>query len=99
MKVNTTLCPKCGALGSLGISSKMVANPIGSFSLSGRQMKFTARAQPILACAKCDLELMGEYRSDKEGKEYATFDPRDIIGGENATGDPNTEEDNAGNVD
>lgn len=63
--VDSASCPKCQAPPSaLSITEELVANPIGSFSLSGAQTKVTASARPVLACSACDLRVVGEYDPD-----------------------------------
>lgn len=41
MKVEETPCPTCGEL-TLEVKPKLVAHPIGTFSLSGQTMKFSS---------------------------------------------------------
>jgi len=56
-----TPCPLCHKL-SLWLSYKLVAKPIGEFSLSGQQMKFSCVQYPILTCttAGCDFRARGQ---------------------------------------
>lgn len=59
MKLDTTPCPDCGATGTLTIDVKLVANPIGSFSLAGAQLKVS----PVLSCTAtgCGFEQVGDF--------------------------------------
>lgn len=61
MKLDTTPCPNCEATGTLAIDVKLVANPLGSHSLAGAQLKVSARERPVLSCSACDFELAGEF--------------------------------------
>ena len=58
----TTPCPMCGER-SLTLSYQLYAKPIGSFSLSGHQMKVSAVQYPIVTCTSdgCDFRARGEY--------------------------------------
>lgn len=69
--LNETVCPACGAgPGTLSIISRLVANPLGSHSLAGAQLKVSARRRPVLTCSRCPLRHVGEY--DPDGR-HATF--------------------------
>lgn len=68
--VDESPCPSCGATGTLALDEVLSANPIGSFSLAGAQMKVTAKAKPRLTWSVCGLSLLGEY--DTDGR-HATF--------------------------
>lgn len=72
MKQEDVKCPKCGEFGTLQITTKVAASSIGTFSLSGNQMKFSAREVPLLYCDSewCDFKLLGEW--DADGR-HATF--------------------------
>jgi len=56
-----TPCPLCGER-SLTLSYQLYARPIGSFSLSGNQMKFSAVQYLIVTCSadSCDFRARGE---------------------------------------
>ena len=56
-----TPCPLCGEK-SLTLSYQLYAKPIGSFSLSGQQMKFSAIRYPIVTCKTegCEFRAIGE---------------------------------------
>jgi len=49
-QLRQVVCPSCGEVGSLGVELRLVAQPIGSFSLAGAQMKVSARDVPHLVC-------------------------------------------------
>jgi hypothetical protein len=49
-QLSQVVCPGCGEVGSLGVELRLVAKPIGSFSLAGAQMKVSAREGPHLVC-------------------------------------------------
>lgn len=63
-KLETSPCPQCGEVGKLRIEyrDKLVAKPLGSFSLAGAQMKVSARRvqAPFLCCDACGLALEGK---------------------------------------
>lgn len=63
-------CPACDQHGSLVIETHIVANPLGTFSIAGAQMKVTARERLVLRCSACGLEITGEC--DEDGR-HATF--------------------------
>lgn len=69
--INRTPCPGCGMINNLYISVEFVAQPIGSFSLAGMQMKVSGRERPVLKCRNCDFNLPGEY----DGDNHAVFSP------------------------
>ncbi len=58
MKVEETPCPACGAL-ALRIESRLAIRQIGTFSLAGQQMKFSADQVPWLVCGSCGVEAEG----------------------------------------
>lgn len=64
--VEHTACPRCGAApGALTLTRSMVAKPLGTYSLSGNQMKVSARdGSPVLDCSFCDLHVVGEFEPD-----------------------------------
>lgn len=64
MKIEETACLTCNRVGTLYIEVKLVAKPIGSFSLAGAQMKVTAESKPFLLCSVCDFERIGEFDGD-----------------------------------
>lgn len=55
-------CPACGAgPGVLSIVERLVASPLGSFSLAGAGLKVSARWRPVLVCAECGWEDVGVF--------------------------------------
>jgi hypothetical protein len=73
--ISGSKCPNCDAgPGTLSIEpgSGLQVMPIGSFSLAGAQMKFSARATPVLCCSACGLRRDGRY--DGDGR-HVTFGP------------------------
>lgn len=50
--VEGTPCPHCGEK-TLELSWRIVAKPLGSFSLSGSQLKFSANEIPFIQCLAC----------------------------------------------
>ena len=60
--ISKTPCPQCGAV-ELRIEWQdgLRAKPLGSFSLSGQQMKVSAirTRVPVLLCGGCDLRVVG----------------------------------------
>jgi hypothetical protein len=65
-------CPRCAAAGTLDIVFRLVAKPVGSFSLAGVMMKFSAQQLPVLTCSGCGLNHVGRW--DPDGR-HALFDP------------------------
>lgn len=59
------LCKRCGST-DFRVVMKLVARPLGSFSLSGNQMKFSAYKWPFAVCQGCGYETEGELVSDQE---------------------------------
>jgi predicted RNA-binding Zn-ribbon protein involved in translation (DUF1610 family) len=68
-------CPNCQQP-TLHIEEKLKARPLGSFSLAGAQMKFSARAGVFLVCRSCGAEAEGVV---EDGSTHATFDPADMV--------------------
>jgi hypothetical protein len=52
-------CPACGGVATLFTVERFVAQPVGSFSLAGAQMKVSAHKVVLLWCDRCPLELVG----------------------------------------
>lgn len=75
--VEESPCPSCKVVGTLALGEQLVASPLGSHSLSGSQVKFSARHQPVLTCSACGLRLVGQY--DQDGRRV-TFDPPSVDG-------------------
>lgn len=48
--LKTLACPDCKTVGSVELTMRLVARPLGSFSLAGHQMKTSAVNMPVLAC-------------------------------------------------
>lgn len=65
-------CPRCAETGTLSVASELVANPLGSFSVPGMQMKVTARDRPVLRCSACGLAHVGDW--DPDGR-HVVFPP------------------------
>ena len=61
--------PKCSD--ALWLELRLVAKPIGSFSLAGVQMKVSAGETPVLSCSGCDWTVAGRIEDGKAvfGKE------------------------------
>lgn len=51
-------CPKCGELG-MTLTWQLTARPLGTFSLSGSQLKFSATEIPVIYCPHCGLYAEG----------------------------------------
>lgn len=68
--INRTPCLNCNKVGSLSIEIKLVTKPLGTFSLSGAQMKTTGRMLPVIMCSECGFVLVGEF----DGDSHAVFD-------------------------
>jgi len=68
--VEESPCPVCSATETLSLAMELVAKPLGSFSLSGQQMKVSATSRPVLSCSECGLRLVG--RLDADGR-HVTF--------------------------
>lgn len=63
-----TPCPECGKTGTMTLGRKLRANPIGSFSLAGAQMKVSARDVDTITCdpdvGGCGWSADGVYDAD-----------------------------------
>lgn len=68
--LSKVLCPKCTYPGGLSLHLELVATPIGTFSLAGAVMKFSANEVPVLSCSlsDCHLVLVGRIEDG-----YAVF--------------------------
>lgn len=67
-------CPWCKAdPGALFVSTVVLMQPLGSFSLSGMQIKAPASHRPCLVCRVCRNVLVGEW----EEARHPVFDPRE----------------------
>lgn len=64
MLLDFTHCPQCDFIGGLHIEQKLVAKALGTWSLSGSQLKTPAQMHPFLECTNCDLSLQGNYADD-----------------------------------
>lgn len=53
------LCPWCTEQGGLGIWEALQAQPVGSFSLPGAQMKVSASVIVTLRCTICKWQVEG----------------------------------------
>lgn len=49
----TNACPVCGEAGGMEVCEVLQAKPLGSFSLSGSQMKVSAIRRWEYRCGKC----------------------------------------------
>lgn len=70
--ISKTPCPKCHEVGGLFMSAELVAQPVGTWSLSGSQIKTPATIKPYLKCAHCTLKIAGEF----DGEHHATFEAK-----------------------
>jgi len=67
-------CPWCKAApGTLFVSTVMLMQPLGSFSLSGMQIKAPASQRPCLVCRTCRNVLVGAW----EDARHPVFDHRE----------------------
>jgi predicted RNA-binding Zn-ribbon protein involved in translation (DUF1610 family) len=77
IKVYEAKCPSCGeGPNTLWIEQRMIALPVGSFSLAGAQLKVSATTKPVLICVSCGMEIVGSFDDDKD---HALFDPSKIV--------------------
>lgn len=53
-----TACPACGHDG-MTMTWRLRAKPVGSFSLSGASMKFSANEVPYIECPACGIGTEG----------------------------------------
>lgn len=58
-------CPFCGYK-PLRLELRLQAKPLGTFSLAGGQVKFSATQWPWLVCDGCKADAPGEYFEDPE---------------------------------
>jgi hypothetical protein len=73
-KIDNTPCPWCGNR-TLHIGEELRAKPIGSYSLSGTQMKVSAYTFPILVCHACGLEVEGRY---EDGQAFFDIPDKEV---------------------
>lgn len=66
-KIAQARCPGCQTQGTLSITMKLVAKPLGSFSLAGAQMKVPVRELPVLQCSAtyCTFSVTGRIENGK----------------------------------
>lgn len=76
-------CPNCGQSGGLTIGLRLVAKPLGTWSLSGAQLKTSAVQALGLGCDLCQMMLYGGL--DADGK-FCTRDPLPWKARENSPG-------------
>lgn len=62
LKLTKAECPTCGAF--LRIFTEWRGGEVGTFSLTGVQMKFMVRQAPILKCSTCGFKRHGEFEYD-----------------------------------
>lgn len=65
-------CPRCGASGTLSVHRAFEANPLGSFSLAGAQMKMSAREVAVAQCSACNLSVRGHLEDVTVGEDGRT---------------------------
>lgn len=53
-------CPACSTVGSLQLKTMLLARPLGSHSLSGSQMKVSARSTICIVCSNPDCDFVKE---------------------------------------
>lgn len=58
-------CPECKAIGTLRVEVRLRALPLGTWSLSGSQMKFSAQNWPYLVCKAEGCEFMQEANREE----------------------------------
>lgn len=56
--IEQTPCPACGAR-TLRIEKRLCAHPVGTYSLAGQGMKFSAHWGMFLVCVNCGIEAQG----------------------------------------
>lgn len=73
-------CPWCQAPpGALFVSTVLETLPLGTWSLSGQQLKPSAIELPVLVCRLCKRKLTGQYRTDKPGAQFPRTAPPETI--------------------
>lgn len=53
------MCPECGAVGTVALRPALIAQPLGSSSLAGVQIKVSAQKGWELACSACPFRVFG----------------------------------------
>ena len=56
-------CRHCDTHGMIYVELRLEARPVGSFSLSGAQVKVSASGHPYAVCAACGHESRGEVEA------------------------------------
>jgi hypothetical protein len=67
-------CPVCAST-TLHIVQKLVATPMGTYSLAGAQVKVLARPGIVLECRTCGASTVGRV---EPGGTHAVFNPEDM---------------------
>lgn len=57
--IRATTCPGCQA-STLTVEYRLRAQPLGTFSLAGQQLKFSALEWPWVVCPGCGAEAEGK---------------------------------------
>ena len=57
---STSACPACGVRGSVELTVILQAKPVGTFSLAGQQMKFSAARATRYDCTACGATGMAQ---------------------------------------
>lgn len=52
-------CPQCGSQGTVTVSMKLVAVPLGTSCPGGSTMKAYAHVKAVLECSECSLRVYG----------------------------------------
>lgn len=66
-------CPNCKAENSVTIRPGLSARQADEFSLSGNQLKFSARQTAIAECSICDLSVSGRVEDATLAEDGRTF--------------------------
>lgn len=73
-------CPSCGAKSredpeAFVVEEVIVPRPLGTFSLSGNTLKFSANKRLRLHCQKCDWSILGHLDGDYFVADSAPEEP------------------------
>lgn len=73
-------CPQCGAKSredpdAFVIERVLVAKPLGTFSVSGAQMKVSAHERLQLRCQRCGWSILGYLDGDSFVADSAPSEP------------------------
>jgi hypothetical protein len=66
-------CPNCEATNTVTITRGLSARQLGTFSLTGAQMKVSANTVAFADCTSCGLHVVGHLENPEWAEDGVTF--------------------------